>query len=343
MYITPIQTGDILAKTANSIVDQFKQEAEKQQKRAQLTTSYGTIAEQMGFDKNLIKTLSLEQRMGLVEGRKEQAALEQQQHTRAIQDRQMAVQERNAALNEQTTQNTIETMRQQREQMAYLQSQQRAQQAFYRDLARYAPVGQLERPLTQEQSQYEMAPGQTAPSIMQMLQSAGRTGYNIPPAVLDDMYRALNPAAGRSTLFGPSDMFKMRNVLDEDGNVVPNIGVLPTGPNSSQVLDSQGKPTQVDLTFDPNGPPTTRNGKFWFQPKTGEYRAVNEGNPWMEAFTQALLRGAGVTNGLQPGLQVQNVPAVTNAAPVQKVVKDAKTGKWVVIEDQVSTNNAKAR
>jgi hypothetical protein len=334
MYITPIQTGDILAKTANNIVDQFKQEAEKQQKRAQLTTSYGTIAEQMGFDKNYVKTLSLEQRMGLVEGRKEQAKLQYQQDMAEVQKRRLALEEEQAPLAREQTQNAIELIKQQREQNNYLQSQQRAQQAFYRDLARYAPVGQLERPLTQEQSQYEMAPGQTAPSVMQMLQSAGRSGYNMPPAVLDDMYRALNPAA-RQTMFGAQDMGRGVAVRDADGNPVPGMALIPTSQGGAQIVNTRGYP---QVTFDPGGPPVTDDNQYWFNQRTGEYRPVKTGDPVQDLLGELIARGAGITNATPT--RPQRVPQGTNApaaAPKPYKVYILKDGKLVPKDEQQPT------
>lgn len=331
MDIYPLQSGQIAAQSLNNIGNIFLEMKERHKKDAQLKDSYSTIAEQLGFDKNYVKTLSLGETMGLVEGKKaqmqqRQVQLQEQQFMAAEEARTFSenMREREQATREQQQQSALEMLEMQRREAAYKAQQQQAQALFYKDLARYAPAGQLSAPLSPD---YELQAGQQTPGVMQMLQSASRSGYNVPPNVLDDMYRAMGNA--KPTMFGAQDMGRAYPLIGPNGEPVPGRYVYPTSPNSAGYFEDKSVTNPPVAQPPAPNPIYSQDNLFYWDPKKGTWRPRSEGNPMVSYFKDLI----NPTNG-QPSLVVPGTPTPQPApAKPYAVYKRGPDGKMVKVEE----------
>ena len=261
--IYPNQTGQIFAQSTSTIMDRFEKQQKEHQDRARLDAAYSTIAEQLGFDKNYIKTTSLEQKQGLVQGKQMAATLEhlknQAAESRMRQQEAPGIMERLQLQNAQLRNADAEAQYQRQQHTAQAAWQQEAFGGDYN-----GAVGGEQPP----------------PSMMGMIQAGGRTGYNVP---VDDMMRALRTGQGGGA-FDPT--LTTRKVTMGDGSVIE----VPVGQTSATGAHfmPQLVPKNAATRDSGEGPKLSKDGKFFWSAAAQEWKPMHATTDIQDALDKIL-------------------------------------------------------
>lgn len=272
--IYPNQTGQIFAQNLGSIVDKFEAQQKEHQARARLDAAYGTIAEQLGFDKNYIKTTSLEQKQGLVQGKQMSATLEhlknQALESKMRQDQAPAMMEHLQLQNAQLMNADAAAQ--------YQRQQEFARGEWYQQLGDMAPSEQLPAPLSNDAYDARALPaGQQTPGIMQMLQAGGRTRYYPNASELHYLGAAMQPSG---TQFDPT--LTTRKVTMGDGSVIE----VPVGQTSATGAHfmPQLVPKNTAIRDAGEGPKLSKDGKFFWSEAAQEWKPMHAANSLEDAL-----------------------------------------------------------